>query len=63
MTDYRTHEVAQFWTNKLYEAIDVLRLVASHPCSTQLEATAMKQLAINFLISNGYKKPSEDASC
>ena len=48
---------AQYWTNKLDEAIYVLRLIASHPVSTQLEAGAMKQLAHNFLLSNGYLPP------
>ncbi len=60
MKDYRTREVAQYWTGKLYEAVNCLRMIVSHPCSTQLEASAMKQLAINFLKSNGYMKPSEE---
>ena len=52
-------DAVKYWVNKLNDAIQILRQIAVYQVNTQLEASAMKQLAINFLISNGYMPPSE----
>jgi len=54
MNEVMRELAAAYWVDKLDQAVNVLRLIASHPVSNQLEAAAMKQLAHNFLLSNGY---------
>jgi isopropylmalate/homocitrate/citramalate synthase len=52
-------DAAKYWVGRLNDAIDALKQISEYNVNTMKETEEMRQIAKNFLDTNGYSKPSE----